>query len=1466
MKTLQTLVAFSLALVLGVTGLVFGSAPAAAAAGEQDVDTVISRLQEYYLGQGDEIIIANGIYLARTSEALDYVASQNADGSWSDVNYADRTSSANGATWSAYIALYRMLALAHAYRDATSEGFEDPAVLAAVQRALVHWDAANPGNQNWWETEIGESIAMGRLSLFLRDVLGEQALAVALKHNTGKLDPVGANGAWRTTNYLFEAFATSNLDAIAAGFQAMVATIAVDSSGAVAEAVQPDASFWAHGAQLYSEGYGMVLFTSAALWADVTRGTALAFSRDQLDAIAFYIIDGTRWLIRGEIGMLYLNYRAPKTIGGVTSHASEFIEPLQRMARTDALYATAYQDILDGVLGKTRTNGVTGNKYFWRSEFSSHIRADYGIFTRLNSSRTFGAELRTGYREDLGNPVYWNALGSTAIQVTNREYLDLGPTFDWWHYPGVTAPYVKRTERGVENRGRNGDGASFTGGVSDGRYGASVLTLDAAGTSALKSYFAFDDQLVALGAGIRSTAPAAVHTTLNQAASHANAAVAGTGVALGTDAQSVDGATWAHNDAVGYVFGSDQNVKVSNKTQSGNWDGEAVVSRDAFSLFIDHGAAPTSATYDYTVLPASTPADVEAYAAAPVVRTLRNDTDVQAVRHAGLELTMATFFRPGSLDLGDGRTLALDQPGLVILDESGSAPVVSVANPDRPGLAVGVRLAGAGGDWSGDFVLGSGASTGKTVTAPLVAGAAPTTSPFSASSLASGSALDALGDGDPATVWASRGGAVEWVAEKLPRGSWVTKVAVDWAEAFARDFIVQTSTDGVSWTDRAHVTDGTGGRSEIPITPAPASHVRVLLLDGAAEGFAIRELAVDSTVNLAIDAGTRASGYAGYNLVHLAADGDPTTRSRTNNANSAWVQLDLGEPKPISTVRLHWEAAFAKTYKIQLSDDGSAWRDAYSTPSGGSDGGLDVVTLEGQTARFVRMQTLTRALDYGPSIWEFEVFSDRSVVDAPTVPTGGGNLALNRPTTADSVHNNNATIVASKATDGSLATKWSSARAVAEHWLQVDLQSVQSVSRAVIAWEAGTSNAYRVEGSVDGAEWRELARVDSAQPTLKHTHEFSPAKIRYVRVAGLPATQYGLNIWELELYGGFTMDCTSPAAAAGGSTATIAARIQPLAPDDEVRAVSLNEEVARVTGEGRVGADGTVEFDLATGRPGTAAILVTHAAGAETAWCSVTVSADTAALAAQIARADALSSTAFTAASWAPVLPARSAAQAALRAVGSPQAVVDAAAAALAAAIDGLALPPVEDTVRPTVTLVTPTVRGPWRELAIQVDAADDQGLAKIVANLYGADGKLVKSTQTRVADGAVAASHTATVQLPDGVYTIKYNAHDRAGNVSKTSAFEVAVDATKPRATIKEGAAYTVERGGSYDLISFKLYDAQKIDRVTLNGKVKDLTDNVWSDVNFVKPGTFGAVRGANTLVVHDVAGNTETYTFTLN
>ncbi|GAA3634723.1 hypothetical protein GCM10022200_17450 [Microbacterium awajiense] len=186
------------------------------------------------------------------------------------------------------------------------------------------------------------------------------------------------------------------------------------------------------------------------------------------------------------------------------------------------------------------------------------------------------------------------------------------------------------------------------------------------------------------------------------------------------------------------------------------------------------------------------------------------------------------------------------------------------------------------------------------------------------------------------------------------------------------------------------------------------------------------------------------------------------------------------------------------------------------------------------------------------------------------------------------------------------------------------------------------------------------------------------------------------------------------------------------------------------------------------------------------------------------------------------------------------------------------------DVVRPEALLVSPSTGGPFPQLVVQLDATDDVGLRRIVANIYQGS-TLVRSTQSAVPDGAASGTHTATVDLPDGDYTVKFNAQDLAGNISRTGQVPFTIDSTPPTVSVKDGSEFTVADGDGYAKVSFKLHDPGKIDRVELNGTAKDLNDNVWSDLNHVVVGTFGGVLGPNQLKVFDIAGNVTLVEFTL-
>lgn len=138
-----------------------------------------------------------------------------------------------------------------------------------------------------------------------------------------------------------------------------------------------------------------------------------------------------------------------------------------------------------------------------------------------------------------------------------------------------------------------------------------------------------------------------------------------------------------------------------------------------------------------------------------------------------------------------------------------------------------------------------------------------------------------------------------------------------------------------------------------------------------------------------------------------------------------------------------------------------------------------------------------------------------------------------------------------------------------------------------MTWEAATSNDYRIEASVNGQDWTVLARVQKTSGELRNVVDVGRSEARYVRVAGLPATQYGLSIFEFEVYGGYTLRChATPFRVAPNSTAVATGTISPRDPDDEVGVESLDENVVSIAGTPRVDADGRIDVDLTTGSSG----------------------------------------------------------------------------------------------------------------------------------------------------------------------------------------------------------------------------------------------------------------------------------------
>ncbi|MFI6325582.1 discoidin domain-containing protein [Nonomuraea sp. NPDC050556] len=121
-----------------------------------------------------------------------------------------------------------------------------------------------------------------------------------------------------------------------------------------------------------------------------------------------------------------------------------------------------------------------------------------------------------------------------------------------------------------------------------------------------------------------------------------------------------------------------------------------------------------------------------------------------------------------------------------------------------------------------------------------------------------------------------------------------------------------------------------------------------------------------------------------------AVDGNTGTRwASVEGHDPEWISIDLGAVATISRVKLSWEAAYGKAYKIQTSSNGTTWTDIYSTTTG--NGATDDLTGLSGSGRFIRMYGTARGTSYGYSLYELQVYGTIGTpgdTQPPTPPTG----------------------------------------------------------------------------------------------------------------------------------------------------------------------------------------------------------------------------------------------------------------------------------------------------------------------------------------------------------------------------------------------------------------------------------------------------------------------------------------------
>ena len=101
-------------------------------------------------------------------------------------------------------------------------------------------------------------------------------------------------------------------------------------------------------------------------------------------------------------------------------------------------------------------------------------------------------------------------------------------------------------------------------------------------------------------------------------------------------------------------------------------------------------------------------------------------------------------------------------------------------------------------------------------------------------------------DGLAGTRWSSAFSDPQSITVDLGQVEHIVRVVLVWETAFGREYLVQTSTDGSTWSDAVHITDGDGGVDAIDMI-ADARYVRMTgLRRGTEWGYSLFEFEVYS--------------------------------------------------------------------------------------------------------------------------------------------------------------------------------------------------------------------------------------------------------------------------------------------------------------------------------------------------------------------------------------------------------------------------------------------------------------------------------------------------------------------------------------------------------------------------------------------------------------------------------------------
>lgn len=702
-------------------------------------------------------------------DAMENMADIPADGShvdalWSDLDLEIKYVATSDASYTEDLntAYTRLQAMATAYAAENCRLYHNEDLKERILYAL-EWLYDNGYNENynvekqlygnWWHWEIGIPQALGSTVILMYEDLTQEQIdkfyATLYRFNQdptvvykvqgwGTMEMTSANLMDTSLVAALRSAIGNTQDGIGAAVNALGTVTGFVTEG---DGFYEDGSCIQHSNLAYTGGYGLTLLKGIERILLLSNDTAWQASADDLESVYTWIWEGYRPLFADGAMMDMVSGRSIARPSHTELETGRgILEAIVLLAdgapedRKEQLLSFAKKQVLAGAENlDTFYSGMEASSMIAAKQLAADdsVDADDGTpYTKIFGSMDKATIHREGYTLGIsmfssrtGNFEYMNKENTKGWHISDGALFlyngDAGQfsnnywnTIDPHRLPGITTDHTEGTN--YESGLAYTSDKDYAGGSSvEDLYATIAMDFHGQNTdlTAKKAWFAFDDEVVALGTDIsgitKDTETIIENKQIRDDGSNAlvvdgeeTQAELGESSAAGVEYAWIEGNSGT--DSIGYYFPEGEDLEIKREARIGSFQdingavadgaaGSEDVTRDYLSLAVSHGDGTEEGAedYAYVLLPGRTEEETAEYASGSEIEIISNTAEVQAAADRSSGASGYQFWTAASAG-----NVSADQASSVTMKEEDGTLKLGISDPSQTQDSVTIHVSG----------------------------------------------------------------------------------------------------------------------------------------------------------------------------------------------------------------------------------------------------------------------------------------------------------------------------------------------------------------------------------------------------------------------------------------------------------------------------------------------------------------------------------------------------------------------------------------------------------------------------------------------------------------------------------------------------------------------------------------------------------------------------------------------------